>query len=241
MERPYRDRDWLERKYHGEGLTQREIAEGCGVSPSTIRKQMKAFGIETRAVKGENHGMYGKDRSEEVKRQISKRLEGRSFSEETRRRISDALRGKSTPPEVKEKISRSLTGLERPIETREKMSRSTAAENNPNWKGGYEYRYGEGWTPARDRVLERDGVCQHCDEDGSNRRLHVHHIVPVRLFRETAGLELGDAHKLENLVLLCDRCHGKAEHGKTIRYSSFEDRSSLADDVAGGHCTGRHR
>jgi DNA-binding transcriptional regulator LsrR (DeoR family) len=47
MERPYRDRDWLYRKYHEEGLTQREIGEECGVSPTTIRKQMKAFGIET--------------------------------------------------------------------------------------------------------------------------------------------------------------------------------------------------
>lgn len=214
MDRPYRDPDWLEEKYHGEGLTQREIADRCGISPRTIRTYMTRFGIETREVKGENHGLYGKERSEKVKQRISEKLNGRTFSEDTRQRISDALRGKTTPPEVREKISRSLTGLERPIETREKMSRSTAGQNNPNWKGGYEYRYGGGWAPARDRVLERDEVCQHCGEDGSNRRLHVHHIVPVRLFRETAGLELGEAHQLDNLILLCDRCHGKAEHGK---------------------------
>lgn len=213
MDRPYRDRDWLDEKYHGEGLTQREIAEECGVSPTTIRKQMKAFGMETREVKGENHGLYGKERSEEVKERISVKLKGRSFSEETRQRISDALSGKTTPPEVREKISRSLTGLMRPMETREKMSRSTAGENNPNWKGGYEYRYGEGWTPARDRVLERDEDCQNGGEDGSNHELHVHHIVPVRFYRETEGLRLGDAHRLENLVLLYNRCHGKAEHG----------------------------
>lgn len=213
MDRPYRDPDWLEQKYHGEGLTQREIGKLCDVSPSTIRKQMKEFGIETREVKGENHGMYGKERSEEVKQRISEKLKGRTFSEETRQRISEALRGKTTPPEVREKISRSLTGLTRPIETREKMSKSTAGENNPNWQGGYEYRYGEGWAPARSLVLERDEFCQHCGEDESNRRLHVHHIVPVRLFRETDGLQLKDAHSLKNLILLCNRCHGKAEHG----------------------------
>lgn len=182
MDRPYRDPDWLEQKYHGEGLTQREIAEECGVSPTTIRKQMKAFDIETREVKGENHGMYGKERSDEVKQRISEKLKGREFSEETRQRLSDALSGKTTPPEVREKISRSLAGLKRPMETREKMSRSTAGENNPNWQGGYEYRYGEGWAPARDRVLERDEVCQNCGEDGTNHVLHVHHIAPVRFY-----------------------------------------------------------
>ncbi len=213
MDRPYRDPDWLAEKYHGEGLTQREIGEECGVSPSTIRKQMKAFGIETREVKGENHGLYWKGRSEEVKEQISETMKGREFSAETRQKISDALRGKSVPPEVREKISRSLTGFKRPMGTREKMSKSTAGENNPNWQRGFEHRYGEGWAPAWDRVRARDGVCQHCGEDGSTRRLHVHHIVPVRTFRETAGLELRDAHSLENLLLLCNRCHGKAEHG----------------------------
>jgi hypothetical protein len=175
---------------------------------------MKAFDIETREVKGENHGLYGKERSEEVKAQISETMKGREFSAETRQKISDALRGKSVPAEVREKISRSLTGFKRPMETREKMSESTAGEHNPNWQGGCELRYGEGWAPARDRVRARDEVCQHCGEDGSNRRLHVHHIVPVRIFRETAELELRDAHTLENLILLCNQCHGKAEHGE---------------------------
>lgn len=62
MGRNYRDEDWLEEQYHGKGLTQREIAEECGVSPRTIRKYMKRFGIETREVIGENHGLYGKER-----------------------------------------------------------------------------------------------------------------------------------------------------------------------------------
>lgn len=59
MDRPYRDPDWLEQKYHGEGLTQREIAEECGVASSTIRKYMQRFGIETRELEGENHGLHG--------------------------------------------------------------------------------------------------------------------------------------------------------------------------------------
>lgn len=93
------------------------------------------------------------------------------------------------------------------------MSRSTAGEQNPNWKGGHGHRYGAGWAPARDRVRERDEVCQICGEDGSERRLHVHHIIPVRTFREAEDVELEDAHALKNLILLCDRCHVRVEHG----------------------------
>jgi 5-methylcytosine-specific restriction endonuclease McrA len=213
MERPYRDREWLERKYHDEGLTQREMAEECDIHPRTIRTYMKRFDIETRQVKGENHGLYGKARSEEVKQKISEKLKDREFSDETRQRFADAQRGKTTPPEVKQKISSSLTGLKRPMETREKMRKSTAGENNPNWKGGHVKRYGSSWGPARAKVRIRDEVCQHCGEDGSNRRLHVHHIIPVREFRDSDHHELEDAHTLDNLVLLCDRCHGKVEHG----------------------------
>lgn len=98
-------------------------------------------------------------------------------------------------------------------ETREKMSRSTAGKNNPNWRGGQVQRYGSSWGPARAKVRARDEVCQNCGEDGSDRRLHVHHIIPVRKFRDSEQHELEDAHTLENLVQLCDRCHAKVEHG----------------------------
>ena len=46
MTKRYQNPDWLERKYWEEGLTQREMAEICGVSPTTIRTYMKEFGIE---------------------------------------------------------------------------------------------------------------------------------------------------------------------------------------------------
>ncbi|MFB6360145.1 MAG: NUMOD3 domain-containing DNA-binding protein [Halobacteriales archaeon] len=213
MERPYRNQEWLYQKYHEERLTQREIAEECGVSPRTIRTYMNEFEIETREVKGENHGLHGEERCEEVKQKISETLQGRTFSEETRRRMAEAHRGKTTPPEVKAKISRSLTGLTRPTETREQMSESTAGEQNPNWKGGHSARYGPSWGPIRERVRERDEVCQHCQEDGSERGLHVHHIVPVRKFRNSEDCELEDAHSLDNLVLLCSLCHARVEHG----------------------------
>lgn len=210
----YRNGHWLEVKYWDEGLTQKEIAEECGISPRQIRTYMNRFDIPTREMRGENHPMYGRERTEEEKQKISESLKGRTFSEETRRRISEAQRGRELPPEVREKISKSLEGITRSEETRRKMSESTAGEENPNWRGGYSNRYGSGWSVARQNVHERDEVCQSCGHDGTERRLEVHHIVPVRVFREADHLTVGDAHDEDNLVLLCSRCHGRADHGQ---------------------------
>lgn len=210
----YRNGHWLETKYWGEGMTQKEIAEECGVSPRQIRTYMNRFDIPTREIRGENHPMYGRERTEEEKRKIAESLAGRSVSEETRQRISDAQEGRELSAEVREKISESLRGLTRPAETRRKMSESTSGERNPNWKGGYSRRYGAGWSVAREKVINRDEVCQHCGHDGSERRLEVHHIVPIRIFHGENHLSIEDAHHEDNLVLLCNRCHGKADHGQ---------------------------
>lgn len=210
----YRNGWWLEIKYWDEELTQREIAEECGVAPTTIRKYMKKFDISTREMRGENHPIYGRERTEEEKEKISKSLSGRSFSEDTRRRMSESHQGKQISKEVRERIADSLEGTSRSEETRQKMSESTAGTNNPNWRGGYSHRYGSGWSVARENVRKRDEVCQHCGHDGSERRLEVHHIVPVRVFRHATDLSIEDAHDEENLVLLCNRCHGRADHGQ---------------------------
>lgn len=210
----YRKAYWLEAKYWEDELTQKEIADKCGVSPSTIRKYMKRFDIPTREMRGENHPMYGRERTEDEKQQISESLEGRSFSEKTRQRMSEAHEGNEIADDVRERIADSLEGLTRSEETRRKMSESTAGEANPNWRGGYSRRYGPGWSVARQNIRERDEVCQNCGHDGSDHRLEVHHIIPVRVFRNAEHLEIEDAHAEQNLVLLCNRCHGRAEHGQ---------------------------
>ncbi|USZ67784.1 NUMOD3 domain-containing DNA-binding protein [Halorussus salilacus] len=210
----YRNGHWLETKYWDEGLTQREIAEECGISTTTVREYMKRFGISTREMRGENHPMYGRERTEEEKRKISESLKDRSFSAETRQRMSESHEGKEIPEDVRKRIADSLEGTTRSKATRRKMSESTAGESNPNWRGGYSHNYGAGWSVARENVRERDEVCQHCRHDGSERRLEVHHIVPVRVFRQAEDLSVEDAHDEENLVLLCKRCHGRADHGQ---------------------------
>ncbi|MUV89160.1 hypothetical protein GJ629_03985 [Halapricum sp. CBA1109] len=210
----YRDEQWLKKQYWEKDRTQREIADECGVSARTIRRHMNDAGIETREIAGENHPLHGEDRPESVKERIASSLDGRELSKQTRQRLAEAHRGRSLSEAVRERISASLTGSTKSERTRERMSESTAGEQNPNWKGGYSRRYGPGWATARSAVRERDGVCQYCGHDGSERRLEVHHIAPVRQFRNDPESDLRDAHDLDNLVLLCRRCHGKAEHGK---------------------------
>lgn len=84
-----------------------------------------------------------------------------------------------------------------------------------SWKDGAHYDYGEGWNlQKRKQVLERDDYqCQECrmsqeeHKDTLGNSLHVHHIVPYRIFDDNS-----EANRLENLVLLCAECHMEVEH-----------------------------
>jgi 5-methylcytosine-specific restriction endonuclease McrA len=79
---------------------------------------------------------------------------------------------------------------------------------------------------AREAALERDEVCQHCGAVESTRKLDVHHIIPVRRFRRASDVELSAAHALGNLVVLCARCHPKADHGDLAFESTLDDPQS---------------
>lgn len=174
---------------------------------------MQRHDIETRDVEGENHGLHGQERDEATRQKISESLEGRDVSDEERERMAAAHEGNELTESTREKIAAAIRGTTRDEQTRKKMSASTSGPKNANWRGGYSRRYGEGWSVARDAARARDQVCQHCGHDGSKRRLEVHHVVPVRVFRSTDGVGISDAHVLNNLVLLCKSCHGKADQG----------------------------
>ena len=120
----YRDADWLVARYHGDGWTQREMADACGVSPRTIRTWMDRHDIETRDVEGENHPLYGETRDESVRERISETMEGREVSEDTRERMSESHVGNEVTEAAREKISRALEGRKKSAETRAKMSKS---------------------------------------------------------------------------------------------------------------------
>lgn len=87
--------------------------------------------------------------------------------------------------------------------------------NNPNWRGGRAHNYGPGWKEIRQRVRERDHVCQRCGKtpEENGRALDVHHKGPHRF--------TGD-NSMRNLVALCRSCHMRAiDHGRkgSVRFA----------------------
>lgn len=75
-------------------------------------------------------------------------------------------------------------------------------KDNPNWKGGLSperqtFYSSLEWSNAIKSVWKRDASkCRRC---GGRENLHIHHIIsfPVKEYRT----------KLDNLVLLCKKCH----------------------------------
>jgi len=95
-------------------------------------------------------------------------------------------------------------------------SRVQQGKKNHNWKGGTEIYYGPNWNQQKAKARERDGhTCQRCGVQESKlpRALDVHHIRPLRVFKEEYDepewYEL--ANDLDNLVSLCASCHHKWE------------------------------
>jgi len=78
----------------------------------------------------------------------------------------------------------------------------------------YEEDYGKGWTKAKKKAIrERDGrECQVCGLSQQEHiedlgfKLHVHHIVPARLFSNPQKRNDPD-----NLITLCAECHRRWE------------------------------
>jgi len=84
-------------------------------------------------------------------------------------------------------------------------------ENHPSWKGGGDLYYGHDWPRISKSIIERDNhTCQRCkikeEELPQNWRLQVHHKKPLR---NCSSLE--EANNPENLITLCNRCHGIVE------------------------------
>ena len=82
-------------------------------------------------------------------------------------------------------------------------------EQSHLWRGGNWPGKGPNWQKIRRAVLERDNyTCQRCGitEAEYGRALDVHHIQ-----RRGDYSDQRQANRLENLITLCDRCHGQIE------------------------------
>lgn len=76
---------------------------------------------------------------------------------------------------------------------------------NPNWQNGDKvYKRGSHWFSIRRKILARDG--NKCVDCGSPDALHVHHIIPFRMFADKIAANADD-----NLITLCAPCHRRED------------------------------
>ncbi len=84
-------------------------------------------------------------------------------------------------------------------------------KNHTNFK---DVGYGIRWKQIAQKIRDRDKVCRRCGkgEFENKTKLHVHHIIPFRYY----GVKRrNEAHREENLICLCKRCHKKTEYEST--------------------------
>lgn len=90
----------------------------------------------------------------------------------------------------------------------DEIQKMRTGENNPNWKGGFEYQHDKRNTPEyrvwRKSVFERDDyTCQKCGKRG--HRLNAHHIHNYATNEELRFDE-------SNGISLCEECHKDFHH-----------------------------
>lgn len=181
-------KEWLEQKYLIEGLGTYEIGKLVNRDPKRVYEWLIDFKIPTR------------DRSESIKL-MNKR-------EDIRKMRSESLTGREVTPKTREKISKARSGKTYPNLSGEKNGMyGRKGDKSPNWKGGTtperQKMYSSlEWKGVIKEVWKRDkGYCQNCYKKSNGKdRFDIHHISSFSLYEELRC-------DLNNLVLLCDKCH----------------------------------
>jgi len=107
------------------------------------------------SIKGKNHPIFGKKRSEETRQKISKSLKNRKFSKERCNNISKSMKGKKSwnkgltketdkrLEKSSQKISESMKGKKKPLRSKEHCKAISESrkgkycgEKNSAWCGG---------------------------------------------------------------------------------------------------------
>lgn len=90
---------------------------------------------------------------------------------------------------------------------KEYLSEEYSGEDSWHWKDETQDNYGHEWDEIAENIREKyDSKCQVCNDENELRAIPVHHIIPSRTFEDEK-----DAHFEENLVPVCDSCHGEVE------------------------------
>jgi hypothetical protein len=192
----------------------------------------------------------GKHHSEESRKKMSESGKGKVISENHRKKISDSLKGKPKSKKMREKLSKTrklkiatgeisinkkcgkdnpmfgIKGEEHPFygrkhseETKDIIRIKNSGSNNHGWKGGVSYGpYCEKFNNKRKKAVRDffNGLCLCCGEYQYKRKHQVHHIDHDK--------EEGCNGKPFNLILMCQKCHGKELH-KEEEYKAYINKT----------------
>lgn len=190
------EKDELKRLYCEEHKSTIDLSERFGVAPGTISNWLRSYDLRVRT-KAESLAQYVPDRG---------KLRELHWEEEM------------TLKEIADHFDANHGTVNGWFTRRDIPTRTYTGEEAARWQGGYERYYGPSWPEQRQKRLKMDGwscvVCslsndEHIEKHGNG--LHVHHIRPLRQFKEPEGVDYESANEIENLITLCQVCHNEWE------------------------------
>lgn len=158
----YKEKEWLEQKYWGEGLSTYKISSICSTCPSQIFRWLQKHGIRTRSRSeaemgkrnhmhcktGERNPFYGEHHSQEARKKMSEAV--RKWYEEhpnAEKGENNPMYGKKRSEEAKRKTSQHLKGRIFTKQHRERQSEAAKGrELSEETKHKLsEFRTGKSW------------------------------------------------------------------------------------------------
>lgn len=106
--------------------------------------------------------------------------------------------------------------------SRECYRKFSTGKNHPQWRGGHDYYRGPKWKNiSRAKLCSEGWYCIKCHAGGDDTsvKMIVDHVIPSRLF---AKEDFEVMNHMDNLVVLCNQCHG-------LKTSTIERRLLMGD------------
>ena len=199
----YKTKEWLRTQYVEKDRSVIEMADMAGVTPTTICNWMDAVGVETRGPHQRDH-ITNADANEKL---ADKAWLREKYEDEKLSTLKIAELAECTAAAVWLRMKK------HGLKTRSPKEAIPRGEQHPSWDGGHSLEYGGEWIEQREKAIQRDNEqCRRCGvsrkevQETTDRDLHVHHIRKLKRFDD-----LSEAHRLVNLITLCQNCHAALE------------------------------